>query len=499
MGKLVKVLVGLFVLIGLVVGGAIFYVTTKIKPEDIKKLAIEATEKALPGTNVKIKKVDYSIGASFSFELDDLEIKLKKDLLKRTYGKDFFEVGKVKVKVPLWALITNGGTISINVDSPEVTYKEFSALKTNISLAMGPKEKEATVQISNKKKETTSKKTSTGKVELPAFVKNSKINIRLTNIGVNYSLYKSLNGKTKISRIVLKNIGLSSPSAFEIASDIKVNLDAKTKFSTNLLVIGDLDLKTILDSGEISTNTHITLSKISMSSLPIKIPDVKASVKVNLHKDGKIDSKVKVDVGSIAAIALVAKVNKDMVLVNKIDIKSNLENAVSLMPELKKALKDINLNGSSFFINGDAKIITKGTKLSNNINFGLTKDISIKLVDGLTATQGLSGSFKNQKVGVVAKTSLAGGEISTNISTVVDPMSGKFAPHQLKPIYVKVVGGNMKITKDFIQKTLYKGKKTAKATATKGANGNQAKAPVLPATKILLLHKNNNRFETNIC
>lgn len=489
MGKLVKVLIGLFVLVGLVVGGAIFYVTTKIKPEDIKKLAIEATEKALPGTNVKIQKVDYSIGTSFSFELDDLEIKLKKDLLKRTYGKDFFEVGKVNVKVPLWALITNGGTISINVDSPEVTYKEFSALQTNISLAMGPKKKEdAPVKAEDKPKETDAKQPTTGKVEVPAFVKNSKINIRLTNVGVNYSLYKSLNGKTKISRIVLKNIGLSSPSAFEIASDIKVNLDAKTKFSTNLLVIGDLDLKTILDSGEISTNIHVTLSKIAMSSLPIKVPDVKASVKVNLHKDGKIDSKVKVDVGSVAAIALMAYVNKEMVLVNKIDIKANLENAVGLMPDLKEALKDINLNGSSFFINGDAKIITKGTKLSNNINFGLTKDISIKLVDGLTATQGLSGSFKNTKVGVIAKTGLAGGEISTNISTVIDPMSGKFAPHQLKPIYVKVVGGNMKITKDFIQKTLYKGKKTTQASSAQATAEAQAKAKasVPPATKTVL-------------
>lgn len=489
MGKLIKALLGLVVLLGILLGSAIFYVTSKIKPEDIKKLAIEQTEKALPGTKVNIKKVDYSIGTSFSFELEKLDIKLKEKLMPGVYPKDFFEVGLVKVKVPLWALITNGGTISINVDSPEVNYKEINKGKTNIDLALGPDKKEETAKSQTEKKDSAedkSKSKSDDKIEVPNFVKNSKINVKFNNIQLKYSLYQSLNGKTVVSRILLKNIGLGSPSAFEISSDINVNLDKDNKFETSLLVIGDLDLKTILDRGEISSLIHVNLSNTKMSSLAISIPDVKSTIKVNLSKTGNINADVKTNIGSVSAMSIIAAVDKEKLNISQLEIKANLENAVELMPELKQSLKDIDLNQTEFFIKGKASILLKDSKLSNDISFGLTKDVNVKLVDGLVAAQGMEGNFKGTKVNVKAKTSLASGEIVTKIATSVDPLSGNFAPEKLAPIYIDVIGGNMKFTKEFIQKTIYGGDKKK----VENSGGVPSTSPVVvdktPATKIVL-------------
>jgi hypothetical protein len=484
MGKLIKVLTSLFILISIVVGGAIFYVTTKIKPEDIKKIAIDATEKALPGTDVKIKSVDYSIGTSFTFQLDSLEIKLKDKLARKRYKNDFFVVKKVEVKVPLWALITNGGTISVNVQAPEVAYNELGAVQSNISLAMGPKKTVAKVDV-KAGESTDNTKSSGGKIKLPAFVENSKINIKLTDVLVKYSLHKSISGQTKISRILLKNINLKTPSAFEIASNIKVNLDKTNKFSTSLLVIGDLDLKAILDKGEVNTNVHISLSKIKMTSLPIKIPDVKTVVKVNLNKNGNVTADVKVNIGSISGINLTAKMTKESMSIQKLKITTNLENAVKLMPELRKSLKDINLNDSEFVVAGDVEIFSKTNKMKNNITFGLTKAISMKLIDGLSTSNTVKGYFRGKDVNLAIKTAIAGGEIATTLKTRLDPLKQSFEPAKLSPILVSIVGGNMKFTKQFIKKTLYKSKKgkPAPVVITKNVEG---KNTAVKATKIIL-------------
>ncbi len=43
-------------------GGTFFYVKSKINPEEIRKLTVEAISKTMPGADVTLASVDYSLG-----------------------------------------------------------------------------------------------------------------------------------------------------------------------------------------------------------------------------------------------------------------------------------------------------------------------------------------------------------------------------------------------------------------------------------------------------
>ncbi|MBC77448.1 MAG: hypothetical protein CME64_15700 [Halobacteriovoraceae bacterium] len=74
MNRKVKILIGLLLVLIVGVGAVFYFVSQKIDPDLIKAKTIEAVEKALPGSKVKIREVEYSLGFTVDLSVQDFNI-----------------------------------------------------------------------------------------------------------------------------------------------------------------------------------------------------------------------------------------------------------------------------------------------------------------------------------------------------------------------------------------------------------------------------------------
>jgi hypothetical protein len=489
MRKIIKILVVLAILTGVAVSGGVYYASTKINPEEIKKIAKETLEKALPNTIVKIKTLEYSLGTSINFKLTDFDIKLKKGLSREKYSKKFFNVSEVNVSIPIMSILTNGGTISVNVLKPSITYNILKKTDT-MALAQGTK-KQTLAKVTKPTKDTAKEGDSSAKeVSVPSFVENSLLNVKFINTTVNYLIKgatkaQDIKGTTTISKVLLKKISLKEVSAFEIVSSIKTKIGSDD-FAANLRVIGDFNLSQLLKKGDLKVNVVTTIKDISFSAIPLRIPNVKTNIIATLKKDGSISSKIGINLENVFSMKTEVEMNKNIINIPSLTMSASLFNAVELLDdETKKGLKDISFNNSSFEISGKLTLDSKKMKLKNNLKMKLTKPIILKAIEGINTSVDFKGSFINDKVSMSITKNVNQGEIKTLITTSINLMAGNFDIPKLKPINISVVGGNINISKPFLQKFLYGKKKGVKAKA-KTVTNEAATTPTAPVTKVVL-------------
>lgn len=446
MNKGLKILLGLVVFLVIVIGATFFIISSKIKPDEIKKLMVDAISKSLPGTDVFIGEVDYSLGTSIKIKIDDLKLNLKKDKSK------LFDVKKIEANIPILSILSGGGTIDLNINNPNAYYTEVTSLKNNWTLALPETHKN--VEDKNEKLPTKSTE-----FEIPKFVEDSKINVRINDINLTYSPYQKKVSKIIVNKISFKNINLKSSTAFEVASIIDYQLNAKSNLKTQLKIVGEVNVGKFLKENSLEATIMADISNTNISNLPLKIPNLENKIKLNINKNGVIGADLKVKASNIFDISTKVSLTNQKLNATDIDVSLNLQNTSNILGnDLKDLLNKVDISDSILKIKGKTEINLDKLSINPNLSIEVKKPIKISVVEGIPINATFNASINSKSVEINLVNELLNGIVTSKVKTNFDPLN---IPSELKnfaPIYINVLATNLKLSKGFLQKTLYENK-----------------------------------------
>jgi hypothetical protein len=432
--KIIGIIATVFIVL---IAGVVYYASTKLNPEEIRKIAITQTEKVFPKAKASLDSVNISWGLNFKIELHKFAINTTSP---EGTPVEMMAVDTMVVKVPLWAIITNGGVLEIQLDKPLMNYAEFS-VGNNWTHAMGDK-------VDDKKEDgKTSEEKITAQEKAIGIFGKSKINVKLSDVAVKYSLRDNSNGKITVSRFLVKGLNFESSTAFEIASDAKFVMADKSEVSFSTIAIGEINIADLVKNGSVSSLVIVKINNISKTGLEWKFPEITTNVNFLLKKDGEISGKVTTTFESQNKIAAdfkmakqieISNINVDIIL-KDVGLIMGLEHAI----DLSKA--KLNAKGQMIY--------TEDKKIDADLSFSISPGIGYAK-DGISATTSVEGSFKQKDIAVRVKTEVLSGLIETVVNGEYDP-NQKFDMKALKPFDVKVNAARLKIPEKIIQKKLW--------------------------------------------
>lgn len=468
--KIIGIITAIFVIF---IAGVVYYASTKLNPEEIRKIAITQTEKVFPKAKASLETINITWGLNFKIELHKFAITTTSP---EGVPVEMLAVDDLVVKVPLWAIITNGGVIEIQLDKPLMNYAEFP-VGNNWTYAMGDKKDE------KEDGKTLEEKAAAQEKAIGVFGK-SKINVKLSDVGVKYSLRDNSKGQITISRFLVKGLNFESSTAFEIASDAKFVMADKSQVSFSTIAIGEINIADLVKNGSVSSLIIVKVNNIAKTGLEWKFPEITTNINFLLTKDGEISGKVLTSFESQNKIGADFKMNKQIEISN-INIDIILKD-VGLIMGLDRA---IDLSKAKLNAKGGL-VYTEDKKIDADLSFSIAPGIGYSK-DGLVATTSIEGSFKQKDIAVRVKTDVLSGQVEAIVNGEYDP-NQKFDMKALKPFDIKVTATRLKIPEKLIQEKLWAKKDPAEVARTEAqAEEARAKAaaegkpaPGLPATNV---------------
>jgi hypothetical protein len=477
--KIIGIVAAVFVVL---LVGTIYYASTKLNPEEIRKIAIEQTQKVFPNATPTLGNIKIGWGLNFKIELHQFAINTK---TPEGTPVEMMSVEELIVKVPIWAIITNGGVIEIQMDKPLMNYAEFP-VGSNWTYAMGDKKAE------EEQKEKTPEEKAAAQEKAIGFLGKSKINVKLSDVIVKYALRDKSNGQIGISRFLVKGLNFESSTAFEIASNAKFVMADKSEVSFNTIAIGEINIADLVKNGSVSSLIIVKLNNIAKTGLEWKFPEVTTNINFLLKKDGEISGKIQTSFESQNKIAADFKMTKEIEISNiSVDI---ILKDIGLIMGLDRA---IDLSKAKLTAKGNL-IYTEDKKIDADLSFAIAPGIGYSK-DGIVATTSVEGSFVKKDINVHVKTDVLGGLVDTLIGGEYDP-NQKFDMKALKPFDIKVTATRMKIPEKIIQDKLW-AKKDPAVVAKEEADAEKAReeaakegkpAPGLPPANVNVAWSNIN-------
>ena len=435
-----KILIGSFLVLLLLFFSIFYFASTKLRPEEIKKVAIAHAKTIFPNAELTLGTVSIGWGFNFNVHLENLKLKALKD----NNAIDMMVVDQLVVRVPIWAILTGRGVIEIKVDAPTINYIEFLE-GNNWTYALG--NKKTTETGKNPINSTVSNATESSSIASIGFLGKSKINVKLTDIAVKYALRDNSNGEIKVSRFLVKGLNFESATAFEVASTANFIMKDQSKFSFDTLVIGQINISDLVKNGSVSSLVIVKINNIAKTGLAIKVPEITSNFDVILKKDGEVSGKILTTFESQNKISANFKMSKE-IEISDINIDIIMRDIGTILGLEKTA--DMS----------KAKLLSKGNitygadkKLNANLNFAITPGFSISQ-DGINSTTTVEGTFKNRELAIKTKTEILEGIIETSTAGIFDP-NEKFDIAKLKVFDIKVNAKGMKVPEKMIRERLW--------------------------------------------
>lgn len=470
--KIIGLIAAVFIVL---IAGVVYYASTKLNPEEIRKIAITQTEKVFPKGKASLETINISWGLNFKIELHKFAINTTSP---EGAPVEMMAVDTMVVKVPLWAIITNGGVIEIQLDKPLMNYAEFP-VGNNWTYAMGDKE-------DKKEEEKTPEEKAAAQEKAIGIFGKSKINVKLSDVAVKYSLRDNSNGQITVSRFLVKGLNFESSTAFEIASDAKFVMADKSEVSFSTIAIGEINIADLVKNGSVSSLVIVKVNNISKTGLEWKFPEITTNINFLLKKDGEISGKVATTFESQNKIAADFKMTKQIEISN-INVDIILKD-IGLIMGLDRA---IDLSKAKLTARGGL-IYTEDKKIDADLSFSIAPGIGYSK-DGIVATTSVEGSFKQKDIAVRVKTDVLSGLVETIVNGEYDP-NQKFDMKALKPFDIKVTATRLRIPEKVIQQKLW-AKKDPAVAAKEEADAEAARAkaakegkpmPGLPAANVVM-------------
>ena len=472
--KKIKILGIILAIFLVLVGGVFYYASTKLRPEEIKRITIEQTKKIFPKSEVTLQNVEIGWGLNFNVNLEKLSIKAVRDNQKI----EMMSVDQLVLKVPLWAILVGSGVIEVKLDAPLMNYHEFPE-GNNWTYAMGDKTPEEKKREEEKEKKE-KKEESSASSSLGIFGK-SKINVKLSDVAVKYSLRDSSKGEIKVSRFLIKGLNFESSTAFEIASSAHFVMKDQSSVSFDTIAIGEFNIADLVKNGSVSSVVIIKVNNIAKTGLEWKFPEITTNIDLLLKKDGELSGDLTTTFESQNKISAKFKMTKE-IEISDINMDIILKDIAAMMG-LDKA---IDMSKSKLSAKGSV-IYGEDKKINANLSFAISPGIGYSK-EGIAATTSVSGDFKGKDISVKVKTEALSGQITTSINGQFDP-NEKFDMAKLKPFDIRVVAAGMKIPEKVIRAKLWDKKEatpvaaeeSSKKVATSNANTETSNEPVKPS------------------
>lgn len=487
LSKIKIILLSATLLIGAIFVGSLFYASNLLKPEEIRKIVLLELDKQFPGADVKMGTFNVSLGTSINLSLEKLDITLKK--IKRN---ELLSVNDVKVKIPVWSILFGGGSIEIKLDSPVLSYNEY-ANANNWEKAISKKKNKIKKKANNNsiKTKVRPKTESNNSAEVPTFLAASKVNLVVNNTKISYHLRNKSKGQVIVSKFMIKNMGLSSNSAFEISSKLSFSLPDNKEIEVNGRLIGEFKLSEYLINKTLTSNMILNLNDIKYSGVSGKIPSFKTTIDLKLLPKGSLSGGFKLEFEERNFISSKFNLSSNKNILHDIKIELFLTDLLQINPIGNHNIK---LNDSRVNVYGNLSILNNKIKpmLKFELRPGMFYEHESEKIN-ITAT----GSYRGKKLDLKIKSDLLKGRVVTSINAVIDPNVKRFDLEKLPPYLVNMNIFDIELSKELLQKLLYPDKKKIvikeKENNVKKKNivrKKQVVNVVLPTGKINLIIKN---------
>lgn len=438
MKKTIKITMVALIAMIVIFASLMFFVSSKINKEEIRNIIVQNIEKNLTGVKVVLGKLDYSLGLTVEFEIENLE------LIEEIGKNKLLSLKDLEAEIPLFALITSGGTIEIDADSPQLFVRKRN----------GVLNWEKVLPSSNVK-ETSDAKKSTVEIKLPSFIEKTKVNIKFEDIKV---LYDDEGKKTnvEVSKFLIKNLNFKKSTAFEIRSKIKHMLDQVQEVSTDLKIIGNIHLKKLIEEGDLQSSIKILLENTKLNK--DELPDLKGSVDLR-KKEQRIHSDIKMSVGQAVESSLKAEIKGNLISINKLDL--NILFSELMEEKFVKKLDLHKLIESKKFkvvVQGDVSFNMNDQTLKPNLEIKSLGKLLLNLNKKLKPSLQLEGKVEDKKIQLQVVSSLKGGTVETEVKTTLDPMNLPQKISQYNPVDIKMNVQDIKFSKAELQEMIYSSK-----------------------------------------
>ncbi|MBP9674133.1 MAG: hypothetical protein KBD63_03485 [Bacteriovoracaceae bacterium] len=438
MRKFLKIMLVLFLVFILFLGGALYYVSTKITPAEVKKLITEQATQVFPNAKVELKELDYRLGFSITFFIKNFSLVLKEGLWEGE-GQKLLSVESLEIKVPLWAILTEGGTVQIFTEKPLATYA-IKQQKNNWQVAMGSKENsEAVVTVENSQK----------KSSMPDFVLRSRVNLFIKEMQVSYIPEASEKMQLDVESFEIKNIGLNDKSnyALNMKLDLKQNKKTTVKFNTSLT--GTLENAPLFERQDVITQFELVLKNIQAQALKTNIDELTTQADLKVIK-GNSSGDFKVSSPNLLKSSFHLEQTLEKLEISQMDLSLKIVSLINLMG-LQDKISQVELGQAEFKATG---VVTKSaTKIIPDLDFEVTEAITIKIPEAEIKSN-ISGHLKKEKLFLRLDNSLLGGKALADVKTDLD-LSQEFSMEKLPLTHVKLLLSDFTITRKTIQQMLY--------------------------------------------
>lgn len=442
MNKLSKLIISLVIIVSVLLGSTLYFISAKINPELIRKTAISSIESNIPGAKATIGHIDYSISSSVKVEILNVE------LIEKTSDKPLLKLKSLKVNIPILAILTSGGNLDISTDRPTI-YVRKNGEKLNWVNVLAKNTTEV------EKKDSTKVQVSPKKIEVPSFLKKSKLNFKLNQLKILLNLGENQESEVKISKVRVKNLSLSKSTAFEIASNVKFQLKENQFFSTNISIVGETRLGRFLEKNEISITSQVSVTDTAIDGLDVRIPNIKGKLSVsgNIERP-KLKSDIQLD--QVSSMQTTLELVSNNLNINKLNIEIIPSALVKLLsPQIQQNLKTVELEGVKLKVSGKAKLNLESMDINPSLNISTVKSIGFKISDNITSLTKVNGEIENKNINLTLNNDVFGGKAKLELKTRFDPLKIPSQLSSYKDINIDLNLSNMKVPRSYLQNLLW--------------------------------------------
>ncbi len=451
--------------------GAIFYAYKSLNPAEIKKIVKSQIETIFPNASVEMDDIHIGLGFNFKLSVANFHLRSRSKEEIKMRDTSLLKVNELSVKIPFWAILTNGGTIEVQLNNPQI---EFVATEkfNNWTYALN---KHTESEHSNAKDQNESKdplKTTDTKSNdvLNHFLKNNKINLRLKNLNLLSENARGEKQQIIISKFLINDLNFEAPTAYEVASMITMenqNINAtnqKTqteKLSFNLLAIGQLYLSDYLKDQSLKLDSVVKVSDFQKTSMNLKLPVITTQLKMAIDRDFQVNGQIEVSFENQ---------NK---LTTEFQTKTTLgENNVMSLTQFHfeffmKDLLAIQNPGVPGLDVGDSKIIVKGDanyfplktkKIGMNFQYELTPGLTYNS-HGLKLSSVSKGSLTEENLNLFLNSKVMDGNVDISVKNLLNLNELMNAPTfelgNLTPIVIGIDANKVVLSEEFIREKLW--------------------------------------------
>ena len=478
--KIIIIIVTIFVVLGLALGGGIVYVNQNIKPKQVKEIIIKQIESKLKGVKVNIKELEYDLGFKVDFEIEGLTLSEVKT------NDRIASIEEAHLNVSVLSILFGGGNIDILLDGPYA--KIYKTKKGQINWSAYSKNE---ALQKNESKDSKTSKSSSQKIEVPSIVENSKINFRLNNLKVDY-----IDGEKNtfiIEKIILKDLNLKSTTAYEIKSYIDYNLSKGQKISTHINIMGELSLQNLLSDKDFKAKSFITLKDTKLTDSEYQIPDIENEVSFSLDKDSNVDASVKTSADELLRFNFKLKMRKENVAIDIADSSIYLERIFKILN-----LGMVNSNGANLLISGSIQTNASFSTMKPDLKLKLSKAITVRNSKIKTMDINFMSSLVAKKFDAKITSKLLGGDAQIDMSTQIDLLSPPSDANSMSPIFTQVKISNLDISESLLSSSEIQNSGSAQDESQAKVKDKENQGIDLPTSTTKLILKNLKLGSTQI-